>query len=145
MLRKIKGFLACVMAVTLLFVAAVFVGCGTPADNGNGGNGGDNGGDNGGGNGGEQPATQYTVTFVVDGGTAPAAQQVTEGEKANRPDDPAITATGHTTEYVFVGWYTVDGGTEIEWNFFENEVTKDVTLYARFTEEQVATPNYSKN
>lgn len=128
---RIKKLLICVMAVLLLSVAAVFAGCGDP------GNESDNN---------KEPAkTQYTVTFVVDGGTAPAAQTVAEGGKATRPEDPVKTATSHTTEYMFGGWFTKDGETETEWNFFEDAVTKNVTLYAKFTEEQVSTPNYGKN
>lgn len=144
-MRKIKRVLACVMTALLLSIAMVFVGCGTTTNNGNNGSNGSNGSNGNNGNNNNGAATQYTVTFVVDGGTAPAAQTVTEKGKATRPEDPEKTATSHTTEYTFAGWFTVDGETETEWNFFENEVTEDVTLYARFTEKQVATPNYGKN
>ena len=93
----------------------------------------------------EGSKTQYTVTFVVNGGTAPAAQTVNEGEKATRSEDPVKETTSHTTEYTFVGWFMKDGETETEWNFFNNLVTENIALYAKFTEKQVATPNYGKN
>ena len=158
MMKKIGRLLTFVLAVLTFSVMAVAVGCNYFGDASSAGssntgsfvedsskedssveeNSGQNSSD-------EAPTTRYTVIFVVDGGTAPVAQTVNEGEKATRPEDPVKVATSHTTEYTFVGWFTKDGETETEWNFFENEVTEDVTLYAKFIEEQVATPNYGKN
>ena len=154
MMKRIKRLLACVMAVLTLSVVVSSVGC-----NASGGSSSmessveDNSKEDGSGEDSskedssseEDSKTQYTVTFAVDGGTAPAAQTVSEGEKATRPEDPVKEATSHTTEYTFVGWFTKDGETETEWNFFNVVVTENVTLYAKFTEKQVATPNYGKN
>ena len=157
MIKKIGRLLTCVLTVLTCFVMAVMVGCnesgnGSSAENSNTGSSvedsstGDGSEDSSNSNGGsEDSKTQYTVTFVVDGGTAPAAQTVNEGEKATRPEDPEKEATSHTTEYTFVGWFTKDGETETEWNFFDDIVTENVTLYAKFTEKQVATPNYGKD
>lgn len=157
MIKKIGRLLACVLAFLTFFVMAVIVGCnesgnGSSAGNTNTGSSvedssqGDGSDDSSNQNSGsEDSKTQYTVTFVVNGGTAPAVQTVNEGEKATRPEDPMKEATSHTTEYTFVGWFTKDGETETEWNFFNNVVTENVTLYAKFTEKQVATPNYGKN
>ena len=72
--------------------------------------------------------TIYTVTFDANGhGTAPQAQNVTSGEKATEPAAP--TATG----YIFGGWYT-----EAECTHkydFSTAVTKNITLYAKWTED----------
>lgn len=149
MMKKIGRLLACVLAVLTFSVMAVIAGCN---ESGNGSSAGssntestvedsskeDSSSE-------ENSKTQYTVTFVVNGGTAPAVQTVNEGEKATRPEDPVKEATSHTTEYTFVGWFMKDGETETEWNFFNNVVMENITLYAKFTEKQVATPNYGKN
>ncbi len=157
MIKKIGRLLACVLAVLTFFAMAVMVGCN---ESGNGfsaessntessiedsseGDGSEDSSNQNSGS--EDSKTQYTVTFVVDGGTAPAAQTVSEGEKATRPEDPVKETASHTTEYTFVGWFTKDGEMETEWNFFNDVVTENVTLYAKFTEKQVATPNYGKN
>ena len=157
MIKKIGRLLACVLAFLTFFVMAVIVGCnesgngssagstntGSSVEDSSQGDGSDDSSNQNSGS--EDSKTQYTVTFVVNGGTAPAVQTVNEGEKATRPEDPMKEATSHTTEYTFVGWFTKDGETETEWNFFNNVVTENVTLYAKFTEKQVATPNYGKN
>lgn len=85
--------------------------------------------------------TIYTVTFNVQGhGTAPAAQTVNSGEKATKPADP--TATGYT----FGGWYTNTACTDAY--DFNAAVTKDITLYAKWTEKPTTytvTYNYNYN
>ena len=69
----------------------------------------------------------YTVTFDKNGhGTAPAAQTVKEGYKATEPTAP--TAEGYT----FGGWYKEKAATNA-WNFSTDTVTKDTTLYAKWT------------
>ena len=77
--------------------------------------------------------TKYTVTFDADGGTpVPAAQEVKEGEKATKPQDP--TKAGFT----FLGWY--NGETKYT---FEEKVTANITLKAKWqaesTEPETAT------
>lgn len=66
--------------------------------------------------------TKYTVTFDADGGTpVPAAQEVKEGEKATKPQDPT------KTNFKFLGWY--NGDTKYT---FEEAVTSDITLKAKW-------------
>lgn len=72
----------------------------------------------------------YTVTFDKNGhGTAPAAQEVKKGYKATAPTAP--TAEGYT----FGGWYKEKAATNA-WDFSTDTVTKDVTLYAKWTQAQ---------
>lgn len=87
---------------------------------------------------GEGPVT-YTVTFNANGhGTAPGAQSVNKGEKANEPT--ALT----DAEYDFGGWYKdaacSDGQ---EYDFAAETVTADITLYAKWTKKQT-TPTEEK-
>ena len=71
-------------------------------------------------------ATQHTVSFNTDGGSAVANQTVNNGEKAARP------ATDPTKDgYTFDGWFTEDG-TEFD---FDTAITADITVYAKWTEE----------
>ena len=69
----------------------------------------------------------YTVTFDANGhGTAPDAQCVAKNGKATTPAAP--TATGYT----FGGWYKEAGCTNV-WDFANDVVTADITLYAKWT------------
>ena len=69
----------------------------------------------------------YTVTFNVKGhGTAPKVQTVDRGDKAKEP--AALTAAG----YAFGGWYK-DEACKTKWDFAADTVTKDITLYAKWT------------
>ena len=69
----------------------------------------------------------YTVTFDANGhGTAPDAQCVAKNGKATTPAAP--TATGYT----FGGWYKEAGCTNA-WDFANDVVTSDITLYAQWT------------
>lgn len=68
----------------------------------------------------------YTVTFNANGhGTAPSAQTVNSGDKADKPTDP--TASGYT----FGGWYTNAECTGTAYDF-NTAVTSDFTLYAKW-------------
>lgn len=70
----------------------------------------------------------YTVTFDANGhGSAPADQCITDGGKATQPT-PAPTATGYT----FGGWYK-DADCTNAWDFANDVVTSDITLYAKWT------------
>ena len=70
--------------------------------------------------------TKYTVTFDVDGGTpAPEAQKVEHGNKVSKPTDP--TKEGYT----FANWFNKD--TDTLWDFDTNTVSKNITLYAKWT------------
>lgn len=75
----------------------------------------------------EEPTTKtYTVTFDSQGGSEVSNQRVNEGEKATVPETP--TKEGFT----FDAWYTsTDYATR--WDFTKDVVTKDLTLYARWT------------
>ena len=69
----------------------------------------------------------YTVTFDENGhGSAPDAQCVAKNGKATTPAAP--TATGYT----FDGWYT-DQACNNAWDFANDVVTEDITLYAKWT------------
>ncbi len=75
--------------------------------------------------------TEYTVTFDTLGGNAIEAKKVEEGKAVALPTDP--TKEGHT----FAGWYTDKDCTKK----YENEaVTKNMTLYAKWTENAVSVP-----
>ena len=84
------------------------------------------GGDEGGG--GEHTEEKFTVTFNVQGhGSAPASVEVDKGGKVTKPTDPS--AEGWT----FGGWFKEAACTNA-WDFANDTVTADVTLYAKWTE-----------
>ena len=84
-------------------------------------------------------AAKYTVTFNNNGhgGDAPAAQgNISSGGKATEPTAPT------DDDYNFGGWwnkadYTATGAAQ--WNFSTSTVTKDTTLYAKWTLKPVST------
>ncbi|KOY84199.1 hypothetical protein ADM90_02015 [Lysinibacillus macroides] len=78
----------------------------------------------------------YKVIFESNGGSDVAEQQVLYNEKAIAP--PVPSKQGHT----FAGWYT-DGNEE--WDFAMDVVTKDITLYAQWTENPTYTMTYDSN
>lgn len=67
----------------------------------------------------------YTVDFESNGGSEVESQQVKEGGKVKRPDDP------EKAEYYFSDWYA-DEALENVWNFAEDTVSSDTTLYAKW-------------
>ena len=72
------------------------------------------------------PTARHTVTFDANGhGTAPAAQEVEDGEAAKKPADPK------TSGWTFGGWYADKACTQAY--DFSTPVTADVTLYAKWT------------
>ena len=78
--------------------------------------------------------TEYTVTFDSQGGTAISSQTVISGGKATLPD-PAPTRT----DYTFQGWYKEQACTT-PWNFNTHTVSKDITLYAKWTKDTPPAP-----
>ena len=69
----------------------------------------------------------YSVTFDANGhGTAPADQCIADGGKATNPGNLS------TTGYTFGGWYKEAGCTNA-WDFANDVVTSDITLYAKWT------------
>jgi uncharacterized repeat protein (TIGR02543 family) len=67
----------------------------------------------------------FTVTFNANGGSSVAALDIVDGGKATKPTDP--TKPGFT----FDGWYKEAALTNA-WNFAQDVVTQDVTLYAKW-------------
>ena len=65
---------------------------------------------------------KHIVTFDSDGGSEVESQEVTDGKKADEPDEP--TKTGYT----FGGWFVKT----TEWNFLAYTVTENVTLKAKW-------------
>ncbi len=72
---------------------------------------------------------KYTVTFNANGhGIAPdALSDVVEGSKISAPTAPTADS------YTFGGWYK-EATCENEWDFENDTVTDDITLYAKWTE-----------
>lgn len=83
-----------------------------------------------------QPLRQYTVTFNTNGGTPVEAQQVEEGKPVEKPHDPVKKGTAG-----FAGWCT-DEGLQAVYDF-SAPVTKDFTLYAKYTSAAVGHIAYS--
>lgn len=68
----------------------------------------------------------FTVTFNANGGTPePQSQDVEDGGKVTEP--PAMTKTNCS----FDGWYREDAFSN-KWDFAEDAVTADITLYAKW-------------
>ena len=70
----------------------------------------------------------YTVTFNSMGGSEVSTQSVKYSSLVAEPEDP--TKDG----YIFVGWYKLADYSE-KWLFDTDTVTKDITLYAKWTED----------
>lgn len=70
--------------------------------------------------------TQYAVTFNSNGGSNVASQMIKSGSLVSKPITP--TKEGYT----FAGWYS-DAALTKEYNF-NSTVTKNITLYAKWTE-----------
>ena len=77
------------------------------------------------------PTTKHTVTFVVDGSTV-SSQEVESDGKAT---EPTLTQDGFTLD----GWYQNAACTGEKWDF-STEVTKNMTLYAKWTENNTEDP-----
>ena len=67
----------------------------------------------------------FTVTFESNGGSNVATQNISLGNKVEKPQNP--TKDLHT----FVTWYN-DAGLTREWIFSADVVTADMTLYAKW-------------
>ncbi|MEY9974480.1 putative repeat protein (TIGR02543 family) [Lysinibacillus sp. RC46] len=70
--------------------------------------------------------TEYTVTFDSDGGSKVPSQSVEPGGLVKVPSTPLKEG------YTFAGWYKDKGLTEV-WDFDQDLVTKDITLYAKWS------------
>ena len=82
-------------------------------------------------------ATTYTVKFETNGGSEVISQKDNKNECAGVPDDPEKRG------YTFGGWYT-DKAFEEEYSFDE-KVTKDLTLYAKWIEEEKEIVTFDEN
>lgn len=83
--------------------------------------------------GGRSNTTRYTVKFDTDGGSAVSSKTVTRNSKAAEPADP--TKDGYT----FDGWYSDKNFTAVY--DFNQPVTKNLTLYAKWTEVKTEEPD----
>ncbi|WP_035358059.1 InlB B-repeat-containing protein, partial [Acholeplasma equifetale] len=70
--------------------------------------------------------TEYKVTFNSNGGSEVSSQTVIVGNKVTKPADP--TKEG----FIFAGWFIDDNTFENEWDFEENIVIADITLYSKW-------------
>ena len=77
---------------------------------------------------------RYEVTFDSDGGTAVDKKRVIENQKASEPKSP--TKSGYT----FLGWYLNDSKYD-----FKTEVTKDITLKAKWEKIVEYTVTFDSN
>lgn len=69
------------------------------------------------------------VTFNVQShGTAPAKQELKEGDKVTKPADPTAE------DYIFIGWYK-EAGCINAWDFDTDTVEEDTTLYAKWVSD----------
>lgn len=81
----------------------------------------------------------YTVTFYTDGGSEVEAQSVKAGELVVKPEDPVKENS------YFGGWF-VSKGYEKEWNFEEDVVMADMTLFAKWiAQENVCIISFDTN
>ena len=78
-------------------------------------------------------STSYTVTFNSNGGSAVVPQTVASSGKATEPQ--GVTRAGYT----LVGWYRDNTSFQNQWNFATDTVTQNITLYARWSANQVGT------
>ncbi len=69
---------------------------------------------------------RYTVTFVSDDETVLLAASVLENDKVELPETPVKEG------FVFEDWYQ-EAACENKWDFENNTVTEDITLYAKWT------------
>ncbi|WP_210090096.1 InlB B-repeat-containing protein [Paenibacillus turicensis] len=84
-------------------------------------------------------STQHTVSFNSQGGSEVASlTNVSSGGTITAPQAP--TKEGYT----FAGWYK-DIEWESVWNFAEDKVTSDVTLYAKWTKNSTTNPTNPTN
>ncbi|MDR1916083.1 MAG: InlB B-repeat-containing protein [Synergistaceae bacterium] len=78
------------------------------------------------------PSDNYSVVFDSQGGSGVPAATVASGSKITEP--PAPTRVGYT----FSGWYKDASGTTA-WNFANDLVTGNITLYAIWTPVSIGT------
>lgn len=72
------------------------------------------------------PPVEFTVTFNPQGGSEVSAQKVEENRKISKPTDPT------KGDFIFAGWFK-EATWVNAWNFEQDVVTKNITLYAKWT------------
>lgn len=77
------------------------------------------------------------VNFETNGGSKIASQKIEKGKKATKPAAPT------KENYKFEGWYKDSKLTE-KYDF-NNKVDKDITLYAKWTENEKVTVSFNSN
>ena len=85
---------------------------------------------------GKDPVTEvveYTVTFDYKNGNPSASSQIQEGQKVIKPTDPIKEG------FKFIAWYKEDTYVTV-WNFDEDVVTGNITLYAKWEEQSNPKP-----
>ncbi|WP_353092719.1 InlB B-repeat-containing protein [Tissierella praeacuta] len=85
----------------------------------------------------EELIKKYTVTFNANGGNNIASIEVEEGRKLTKPTNPMKEG------YKFISWYE-DSSLTKEFNF-NTEITKDLTLYAKWEKESAKEYNINFN
>ncbi len=80
---------------------------------------------------------KYMITFS-DEGNVIATSMVKTGGKIIKPDDPAKNG------YLFDGWYT-DSSYSSKWDFDDDIVSKDITLYAKWIKDTSSDSNSIEN
>lgn len=74
----------------------------------------------------------YVITFDTQGGSEVASQKLRYGKTAAEPEVPIRAG------YEFQGWITsLDESLAQEWDFSEDTVEKDITLYAVWTPAEI--------
>ena len=77
--------------------------------------------------------SSYLVVFNPNNtGASPQAAGVIHGGRVAEPANPIRVRTGDTVPYAFYGWYTDRTFTE-RWDF-DNPVTSNITLYAKWVD-----------
>ncbi len=82
----------------------------------------------------QKESKNYIVDYESNGGSYVESEEVREGDKATRPKDPTREC------YDFVGWYT-DAALTHKYDFGD-PVTNDMTLYAKWKENDTCTNVY---
>lgn len=68
----------------------------------------------------------HTVTFDAQGGTSVSSQQIDYGSKVSEPDTPSKSGL------IFRGWFTDKTTYSTAWNFANDVISENITLYARW-------------
>lgn len=69
---------------------------------------------------------EYTINFITGNGSSIPVQKVKYNETVQKPANPTRAS------YRFDGWYTSDSYA-VPWDFENNKITGDVTIYAKWT------------